>query len=313
MDGNDLAADKYTIAAGKITIAADVFTENRNYTIVIQANGYYDAAVLQSIIVPVPQTMLPGNIYTIAGNGTAGYSGDGGAAVYAQLYKPNAATVDSHGNIYITETNNHAIRKIDSNGIITTVAGDGTQYEPYVDGPIAEGVPATEAKLRYPGNVAFDSAGNLYIADQYYIRKVDANGIITTMTTTSGDSTIAFDNEDNLYILYMSRHKICKMDSNGTITTIAGTGTEGYSGDGGPATEGQLNYPVDIVADSIGNLYIVDCFNHCIRKVNSYGTITTVAGKGTEGYSGDGGPATEAQLFYPYGVAFDDDTGSLYL
>ncbi len=166
VDGSDLAADKYTVAAGKIAITADVFTENRNYTVVIRTEGYYDAAVLQSII--VPQTMLPGNIYTIAGNGTAGYSGDGGAAVYAQLYRPNAATVDSHGNIYITDAYNHAIRKIDSNGIITTIAGDGTRgnNKPGSGSP-SEGVPATEAPLSIPGNVAFDSAGNLYIADQY--------------------------------------------------------------------------------------------------------------------------------------------------
>ena len=197
VDGNDLAADKYTIVPGKITIAADVFTENRNYILAFRANGYYDAVVLQSII--VPQTMLPGNIYTIAGTGTAGYSGDGGAAVCAQLYKPNAATVDSHGNIYITDAYNHAIRKIDSNGIITTVAGNGTRRNSWES--FCEGVPATEANLSIPGNVAFDSAGNLYIADQRAVRKVDANGIITTVTTTSGDCKIAFDNEDNLYIV----------------------------------------------------------------------------------------------------------------
>lgn len=313
VDGSDLAADKYTIAAGKITIAAGVFTENRNYTVVIRTEGYCDAAVLQSIIVPVPQTMFPGNIYTIAGNGTAGYSGDGGAAAYAQLNKPGAATVDSYGNIYITDSNNHAIRKIDSNGIITTIAGDGTRgnNKPGSGSP-SEGVPATEAPLSIPGNVAFDSAGNLYIADQYCVRKVDANGIITTVTTTDGDCTIAFDNDENLYIVNKSAHKICKMDPSGTITTIAGTGTEGCSGDGSSATDAQLNMPWAVTLDSFGNLYIADCKNNRIRKVDSKGTITTVAGKGTEGYSGDGGPATEAQLNYPLGIALDS-TGNLYI
>ncbi len=312
VDGSDLAADKYTIAAGKITIAADVFTENRNYTLTVRANGYYDAVVLQSII--VPQTMLPGNIYTIAGNGTQGYSGDGGAAVYAQLDRPNAATVDSHGNIYITDAYHYVIRKIDSNGIITTVAGDGTKYitSGYYgyEGPI-EGVPATEAKLTNPGNVAFDSAGNLYIADSKAVRKVDANGIITTVTTTIGDNILALDNEDNLYICNINQHTVLKMDSTGTITTIAGNGTKGYSGDGGPATSAQLNTPRHIVLDGIGNLYIADCNNNRIRKVDTKGTITTIAGNGTKGYSGDGGPAIEAELSMPCGVEFDS-IGNLY-
>jgi RHS repeat-associated protein len=264
-------------------------------------------------------------IETVAGNGTWGYSGDGGPAAQAKLSNPFAVAVDTAGNIYIADLFNHCIRKVDTSGIITTVAGDGTW------GYSGDGGPAAQAKLRWLYGVVVDAAGNIYIADtgNYCIRKVDTNGIITTVAgdgtqSYSGDGGpatqaklynphgVAVDTAGNIYIADPGNHCIRKVDTSGTITTVAGDGTQGYSGDGGPAAQAKLYNPLGVAVDASGNIYIADMLNHCIRKVDTSGIITTVAGDGTQSYSGDGGPAAQAKLDFPCGVAVDA-SGNIYI
>jgi uncharacterized protein (TIGR03437 family) len=311
-----------------------------------------------------------GVIATVAGNGTPGFSGDGGPATSAQLLYPSGVAVDSAGNLYIADTFNQRIRKV-SNGVITTVAGDGTPWFGGDNGPaaraelnlpyavavdsagnlyiadtynqrirkIANGVintvagggpslgdngPATNALLDYPQGVATDSAGNLYIADSVHnrIRKV-SGGVIATVAGggsligDNGPATsaqlfspngVAWGSAGNLYIVDSGRIRTV---SNGVISTVAGIGTFGFSGDNGPATSAELDYPGGVAVDSAGNFYIADTGNHRIRKVSG-GVISTVAGNGTLGFSGDDGPATSAQLDYPGGVAVDS-AGDLYI
>jgi uncharacterized protein (TIGR03437 family) len=259
-----------------------------------------------------------GVITTAVGTGARGFSGDGGPAASAQLAYPQGVAVDSAGNLYIADSSNSSIRKV-TNGVIATVAGNGTF------GFSGDGGPATSAQLNGPTGVAVDSGGNLYIADQFNqrFRKV-SNGVITTVAgggSSIGDngpatsaqfapSGIAVDIAGNLYIADWQSHRIRKV-TNGVIATVAGNGTQGFSGDNGPATSAQLNFPEGVAVDSAGNLYIADEGNNRIRKVSD-GVITTVAGNGARGFSGDGGPATSAQLDLPAGVAVDS-AGSIYI
>ena len=269
-----------------------------------------------------------GIISTVAGNGSGGYSGDGGPAVSASLYDPRGITVDPAGNLYIADTSNHRLRKVDTNGIISTVAGNGSY------GCSGDGGPAVSAGLNSPYGITIDPAGSLYIADTLNsrIRKVDTNGIISTVAGNgaygySGDggpavsamigyaSGIAVDPVGNLYIAAFNH--IRKVDASGIITRVAG-GNGGYSGDGQPAASiwVNLNSPHGIALDSAGNLYIADTYNNRIRKIDTTGIITTVAGNGTGpwtgGYSGDGGPAFSASLYWPQDVTVDP-AGNLYI
>ena len=265
---------------------------------------------------------VTGTITTIAGRT---FSGDGGPASQAQLSEPEGVAADSAGNVYISDGNNHRIRKVDFAGTITTIAGTG-EY-----GFSGDGGPASQAQLASPGGVAVDLAGNVYIADQYNnrVRRVDFAGTITTVAGTgesgfSGDGgpasqarfrqpfDVAVDGLGNLYIADRNNQRIRKVDFAGTITTIAGTGERGFGGDGGPASQAQLSEPEGVAVDEAGNLYIADSFNHRIRKVDFAGTITTIAGTGERGFSGDGGPASQAQLSSPEGVAADG-AGNLYI
>lgn len=268
-------------------------------------------------------------IYTVAGNGTAGYNGDGGPATSADLnYVPGTA-LDSAGNLYIADGNNNVIRKVAAGtGIITTVAGNGTA------GYSGDGGAATSAQLSSTAGLALDSAGNLYISDAYdgVIRRVSAStGIITTYagngtsayTGDNGPATsaglgdpegIAVDAYGNLYIAEPSFGRVRKIAaSTGTITTVAGNGQSGYAGDGGPATSATLSVPIGVGVDTAGDLYIADMENNVIRRVDANsGVISTVAGNNQRGYSGDGGPATNAQLYSPQGVTVDI-AGNLYI
>jgi YD repeat-containing protein len=284
-----------------------------------------------------PSVLLKGNgsvittglhdrfIKIIAGTYAGSYSGDGGPAINAKLHSPGSAVVDALGNIYIADKDNFRIRKVDMNGIITTVAGNGEW------GYSGDGGPATEAKLYYPMDVAVDPSGNIYIADIYNcrIRKVDTSGIITTIAGNgtggySGDgghatdaqlrspSGVAIDSSGNIYIADKANSRIRKVDTSGIITTIAGNKPFGYSGDGGPAIEAQLNNPNDLAVDPSGNIYIADTLNYRIRKVDTSGIITTIAGDGTSAYSGDGGSATDAKLDFPNSVAIGP-SGNIYI
>ena len=264
-----------------------------------------------------------GTITTIAGTGERGFGGDGGPAAGAQINLPYGVAVDGAGNLYIGDTENNRIRKVDSTGTITTIAGSGER-----GGFGGDGGPAAGAQLSDPTGVAVDVAGNLYIADteNQRIRKVDSTGTITTIAGTGergdggpaagaqlGDPTgVAVDVAGNLYIAERDNQRIRKVDSAGTITTIAGTGVLSFGGDGGPAAEAQLSDPTGVAVDVAGNLYIADSFNNRIRKVDSTGTITTIAGTGEYGFGGDGGPAAGAQLSGPFGVAVDV-AGNLYI
>ena len=266
-----------------------------------------------------------GVITTIAGTGEFGDGGDGGPATQAQLAFPTNVAVDGAGNLYIADASNHRIRRVDPSGSITTIAGTGER------GFAGDGGPATQAQLAFPTDVAVDGAGNLYIADagNHRIRRVDPSGSITTIAGTgergfAGDggpatqarlyhpSGVAVDRAGNLYIADSGNHRIRRVSQSGTITTIAGTGERGFGGDGGPAVEAQLYYPRGVAVGQMGDLYIADISNHRIRRVGRSGTITTFAGTRARGFSGDGGPATQARLYHPSGVAVGQ-LGDLYI
>jgi hypothetical protein len=256
-----------------------------------------------------------GVITTIAGTGAAGSGGDGGAAINAQLNHPTGVAVDGSGNLYIADEYNNRIRKIDVTGKISTVAGNGTV------GSGGDGGSATRAQLYYPTGVAVDKFGNFYIADSnnQRIRKV-TGGTITTVAgngnvgynCNNGTATglglhtptgVAVDGSGNLFIADSGNQCIRKVDTLGNITTVAGNGLPSYGGDGGPATLAALNYPTGVAVDGSGDLYIADYVNHRVRQVDTSGIITTIAGNGTAGFSGDGGLGASATLYNPTGVA----------
>jgi sugar lactone lactonase YvrE len=263
-----------------------------------------------------------GIIITVAGNGSPGYSGDGGAASNATFDNPNYVAIDTVGNLYIADTGNARIRKMDTNGIITTVAGKGGY------GFSGDGGAAINASFSLPFAVAVDAPGNLYIADadNNRIRKVDTNGIITTVAGggsggNSGAATNAnlnypcgmcLDVFGNLYIADTDNSRIRKVDTNGMITTVAGDGNKSYTGNSGAATNASLNDPCGMCLDVFGNLYIADSDNNRIRKVDTNGIISTMAGNGHPTYAGDGGAATNASFWIPEGVALDA-SGNLYI
>jgi uncharacterized protein (TIGR03437 family) len=264
-------------------------------------------------------------ITTIAGNGNTAYSGDGGPATAAALNHPRGMALDSAGNIFVADLNNARIRKISPDGIITTVAGNGAA------GYSGDGGPATAAMLNQPEAVAVDTAGNLIIADSQNrrVRNVDSSGTITTIAGTgtegySGDGgpavaamlhravDLAVDSAGNIYFADSVDHRVRKIDTSGTITTVAGNGTPGFSGDGGPATGAQLQTPVGVAIDKNNDLYIADSDNFRIRMVDAAGNIRTIAGNGVEGFLGDGGPATSAKLNYSLGVKVDS-SGRIFI
>jgi len=268
---------------------------------------------------------IGGVITTFAGNGTAGYSGDGGPATSAQLNFPTGIATDTFGNLYIVDYQNNRIRKVTPGGVISTVVGNGT------GGFSGDGGLATSAMIYQPEGVAADRNGNLYIADagNNRIRKVTPGGVISTFAGNgtagySGDGGpavsaqvsqpegLVVDAAGNLYIADSENNRIRKVTPSGVISTVAGNGAVGFSGDGGPATAAQLSFPLSVALDTAGSLYIADTNNNRIRKVNTGGTIATVAGTGTFGYSGDGGPATLAEIAQPEGVALDG-AGNLYI
>ncbi len=269
-----------------------------------------------------------GNISTIAGTGTAGNTGDGAAATSATLSSPYGVALDSDGNVYIADTGNNRVRKVTvSSGNIAALAGTGTA------GFTGDGGAAASATLRSPRGVAVDSSGDVYIADSQNerIRKVTiSTGNIETIAGTgtagsSGDGGLAtaaqinfphdltLDASGNVYICDTFNSLIRKIDvSTGNISTIAGTENTGFSGDGGLATAARLNFPRGLTLDAAGNLYIADYSNHRIRRVDTSGSIETIAGAGTAGLSGDGGLAASAQFNRPYGVAADS-AGNIYV
>jgi uncharacterized protein (TIGR03437 family) len=270
--------------------------------------------------------LTPGGVMTaVAGSGSPSFSGDGGSSVAASLNAPAAVAIDASGNMFIGDSFNLRVRKVVA-GIISTFVGIGTSR------PIGDGGPAKSASVNVPeGNPAIDPAGNLFFSDtgNNRVRKVTPAGVITTVAGNgafgfSGDGgpaasasfrsplDVALDSNGNLYILDQFNNRVRKVSQSGTITTFAGSGDLGFAGDGGPATSASFSHPQGIAFDKAGNLFISDNGNHRIRKVTPAGIITTVAGNGTAAFSGDGGPATNASLNSPVGLAFDA-SGNLYI
>ncbi len=260
-----------------------------------------------------------GTITTVAGTGVRGSTGDGGPATSARL-DPFDLAVDRAGNLLIADVSGHRIRKVGADGIITTVAGTGTR------GFSGDGGPATSAQIAAIG-VEVDDNGNLFIASVDRLRKVGADGIITTVAGTgtrgfSGDggpatsaqvnvARVGVDSSGNLYLL--GGERLRKIDTAGIITTIAGTGTRGFSGDGGPGTSAQLNFSTALEVQGSGNVFIADRNNGVIRRVDASGIIHTVAGsRPLFGSHGDGGFAPFAGLRSPQGVTLDG-AGNLYI
>jgi sugar lactone lactonase YvrE len=273
-------------------------------------------------------------ITTIAGNGGSSYTGDNGPATDAELHKPNGVLVDVSGNIYIADTDNDVTRRVDATTkIITTIAGNGSGGYSGDDGP------ATSASLHKPRGVWLDESGNILIADtdNNRARLVYDDGGTLMITTVAGNGSGDYSGDDGpatlaslrkphavcayealapayLVIADPSNHRIREVNlKTGIITKVAGTLWSGYNGDNRSATSARLYYPFGVHVDPSHNTYIADTYNHRIRKVDGKtGIITTVAGIGSKGFSGDGGPATSARLRYPFNV-FLDSTGNIYI
>jgi len=266
-----------------------------------------------------------GTISTVAGIGTPGYSGDGGPATSAELNYPSGVAVDQSGNLYISDMKNQVIRKVDTSGAISTYAGNNALGEGFG----TDNTTATNGQLDNPIGLAVDSSGNLYIADSHsdqnatttqgLIRMVSTAGIISTVVglgTTAGllicPEGVALDASGNIYISDSEQHVVAKF-ANGVLTlNFAGTGDDGFAGDGGPAANAALADPAGVATDAAGNVYIADPVNNRIRRVTPDGIISTIAGVTKFGYSGDGGPALEAQMWSPHGVAVDA-SGNVYI
>ena len=259
-------------------------------------------------------------ITTVAGIDTIGYNGDNIPATDAELYDPLGVAFDNSGNFYIADTYNNRIRKVNTAGIITTIAGNDTV------GYNGNEIPATAAELNTPAGIICDHYGNIYFADAYNnrVRKIDTAGIITTVagngdTTYNGDNipavsatvydphAVAIDAHGNLYITDWGHHRIRKVNATGIITTIAGTGTAGYTGDNGVATAAEVDAPYGIVSDDTANIYFAEAYKNVVRKIDTAGIITTFAGTGEILWSsiGDNGPADSASLDNPAGLAID--------
>ena len=256
----------------------------------------------------------------------AGGLGNGGTTAVAQLNMPASLGIDAAGNIYIADRDNNCVRKISTGGINTIIAGTGER------GHSGDGGPGSAAKINAADYIAVDAAGNVYLSetDSARVRKISTSGIITTYAGTgvagwSGDggaATLAkistpqglcVDGAGNLFIVMSGDQRVRKVDASGIITTIAGIGSPGSGGDGSAATLANLNFPEAVAVDRAGNVYIADKNNYKIRKINTSGIISTFAGTGTAGFTGDGTPATSARIDDPWSVRVDTATGKVYI
>jgi len=289
----------------------------------------------------VPDT-TPGDITTFAGGGKNLYIGTSGPDTTVFLFYPTSVAVDAAGNVYIADMDHAVVRKVNTAGIVSTIAGCG---KPGLSG---DGGPATAATMQEPIGVAVDGGGNVYICDWFNndVRKVDPSGIITTFAGNTvynpygdggyfGDggpavgaglnqpNGLAVDARGNVYIADLSNKCIRVVNAAGIISTFAGSRYKGsgFSGDGGPASAALLGAPFGVATDAAGNVYIADTYNQRIRKVDTAGIISTIAGNGYNagvsyslagGFAGDGGPADSAELNLPYGVAVDA-SGNVYI
>jgi uncharacterized protein (TIGR03437 family) len=257
-------------------------------------------------------------ITTVVGNGTAGFTGDAGAANGAQVNFPMSIARSSSGTLYIADTFNIRIRTVQSECIIRSVVGTGTR------GFSGDGAAASSALISSPYGVTADAAGNIYFSDSQnnMVRKVSTTGTITRIAGTGvqgygGDggnavdallnlpTGIAVDAAGNVFVADTQNHRIRRIGTDGKIATVMGTGQPNFSGDGGPGDQGAIFYPEGVAVDNAGNLYVADTFNHRIRRLSTQGILTTVVGNGTPTFRGDGGAALTASLNYPRGVSVD--------
>ena len=267
-----------------------------------------------------------GIVSTVVGNGVAGYSGDGGMALAASLNGPNRVVVDKSGNIYIAEQHSSVIRKVNASDIISTIAGTG------VGGFSGDGSAATNAQLFSPTGVAIDTTGNVYISDSgnNRIRKINTSGIISTYAgggatgfITDGTPATALslctqryvsvDDAGTVYFTNQNCWHFLKVNTDGLVYNVAGNISPSYSGDGGPADSANVMSPFGICPDNLGNVYLCPNGNVRVRRVDALNYITTVAGTGVSGYSGDGGPAVNAEISNEiYGI-YADNRGNIYI
>lgn len=282
--------------------------------------------ILYSLIVFLSINCQAQIITTVAGTGIKGYTGAGTPATSAELYSPSGVAVGKDGYIYMSDQNASCIWKISPAGIIYNLAG-----QPGKTGYSGDNGPATAALIYWPTGLAVDRTGNLFIADQFnnVIRKVDTSGIITTIAGTAGiigysgdggaataaafwhPNDVGVDTAGNVYVADRDNQVIRKIDRAGIITTVGGNNTVGYSGDGGPATNAQMDYPSGLCVDKAGNIFIADLYNSRVRKIDTEGIITTIAGIGTKAFSGDGGPATSAEINNVSAICIDT-AGTIY-
>jgi sugar lactone lactonase YvrE len=305
------SGDYLMATAAKISVPTSIAKDNSGNFYHSEKNGHIIRKINNS-----------GIITTYAGTGTAGFSGDGGPATAAKIEYPISIYIDKDGNLFLTGAGAR-VRKIDPAGIITTFAGNGSAT---ISG---DGGPATAAGIGAISSITQDTAGNFILASNYRIKRVDGAGIITTIAGTgvfgfSGDggpataaqftfiNQIITDKDNNIYFTDEQNNRIRKIDGNGIITTVAGSGAGTYAGDGLPATVAKLTTPQGVWKDSCGNLYIADGTAYAVRIVNTAGKIYTIAGTGVNGYTGDGGPATAAQLTEIYNI-YLDNANDLYL
>jgi sugar lactone lactonase YvrE len=241
-----------------------------------------------------------GTITTVAGNGTAGYSGDNGPATSAELNNPTGIAVDAAGNLYIADTVNQVVRQVNPAGKISTIAGENGAGAGYS----GDTGTAVTAQLNSPTAVVLDSSGNIYIADSgnNTIREITA-GTINTVSATSGTVVhpdgVAVDGAGNLYVADTDDRRVIEV-SNGVFSVVAGNEAVGFAGDDGLAVNAKFDDPFGVAVDSAGYVYIADTFNSRIRKVALDGTVSTIAGTGYPAYFGDGGQATSASLYFPH-------------
>jgi hypothetical protein len=278
--------------------------------------------VTASGVISTAAGVFPG--FNVSGSNIVVYAGDGGPATSARLNTPLWVAVDPSGNFFINDAANFALRKVDTNGVINTIAG-GREVGYNVDSG-----PAAGADFNNPYGIVTDVNGNLYIADRenHIIRKISTDGNISTIAgiakqagysgdggpatsaRLNGPQNIAIDTDGTIY--FSDNEAVIRKISGGTITTIAGTGHGGFTGDGGPAIDAKLMGPRGIAIMPDGSLVFADAGNNRIRRITNDGKIDTIAGTGSAGYSGDGGPAEKAQISNPQGVVVDAE-GNIYV